>query len=187
MVSRVKAPRNARSRNTFAAAAVIVAGLTASAGCGSTCATNCPNLLFEAVATPGENLDVKTAQWAGPACPSSQPNYCRPDPNNGLACVNITIIGTQAGTCQLDLTFNDGRAPFSTIAEFGPETHQGCCHGFPVLGASTVTIPSLHPQPDDAGADASPGVDASADAGTADAPTGDSHIVATPDSGNDSR
>jgi hypothetical protein len=186
MVTRVNTPRNARARTAIAAAAVIIAiaGLTASAGCGGTCATNCPNLLFQAMASPGENLDVKSAQWAGPACPPEQPSYCAPDPTSGRTCVFISMLGTQAGTCQLDLTFNDGRAPFRAIAEFGPETHQGCCHGFPVLGTSAVTIPPLHPQADDAGVDSAPGSDALPDTGITDLAAGDAHIGSSPDSGN---
>lgn len=184
MVCHVKAPRNARSRTAHALVAVIIAGLTASAGCGGNCATNCPNLIFQAIAPPGENLDLRSAQWAGPACPQVQPTFCGNDPTTGRTCVVISIIGTQAGACQLDLTFNDGRAPFTTIAEFGPETHQGCCHGFPVVGASMATIPPLHPQPDDAGLDAPPGSDAAPDAGTADLATGDAHIGSAPDSSN---
>jgi hypothetical protein len=107
------------------------------------------------VATAGENLDVNSAQWSGPGCPSSQPGYCAPDPNNSSnTCVRVAIFAGQEGTCQLDLTFNDGRAPFSATAVFGPETHQGCCHGFPVMGPTYATVPPLHPSPSgDAGGD----------------------------------
>jgi len=73
--------------------------------------------------------------------------------NSSLTCVHIAIVGAQPGTCRLDLTFNDERAPFSATAEFGPETHQGCCHGFPVVGPLFSTVPPLHPKPTDAGMD----------------------------------
>ena len=155
-------PRRSRAS---AVAATAFAAVVATAGCGSMCATNCPTVSFSAVATPGENLDVMTAHWMGPACPASQPNYCAPDRINGLACVAISIVASQPGTCQLDLTFNDGRVPFSVTAEFGPETHQGCCHGFPVLGSPVVTIPPLHPAPNDAAAEGGTTPDAGRDAG----------------------
>ncbi|HET6151113.1 MAG TPA: hypothetical protein VFH68_26490 [Polyangia bacterium] len=171
-----------------AALAAVAAALVASPGCGSTCASNCPAISFDVIATPGENLDVLTAHWMGTACPAQQPNYCAPDRVNRLACIAISIIGIQPGTCQLDLTFNDGRAPFSVTAEFGPETHQGCCHGFPVLGAPRVTIPPLHPPPGDAAAEGGAGPDASPemDGGAgADAPSAGPDVGFATDSSNE--
>ncbi len=115
------------------------------------------------LATSGENLNVLSAHWTGPACPVGAQPLCRPDVSGANSCVRFSILGSQTGICELDLVFNDGRAPFSVVAEFGPETHQGCCHGFPVVGPTTVTVPSLHPIVlPDAGADATA---AAADAG----------------------
>ena len=179
--------RSPASAAAATALAAVTAAVVATPGCGSTCATNCPTISFSAIATPGENLDVMTAQWMGPACPAGPPNYCAPDRINGLPCVAISIIASQAGTCQLDLTFNDGRPPFSVTAEFGPETHQGCCHGFPVLGSPVVTIPPLHPAPHDAAADGGTGPDAGRDADGAadsDASSGAPDVGSASDSSN---
>ena len=181
----------ARRRVTPVAAAILVtvfATMGALPGCSGTCASNCPEVLFVVAATVGENLDVATATWAGPGCPTAPPGYCQGDAINGLACVRLFILGSQPGACQLDLTFNDGRAPFSVTTQFGPETHQGCCHGFPVVGPVAVTIPPLHPEPTDAGADGSSEAGAALDAGPADVAVGvrDDDGSSTPDSGNDS-
>jgi len=162
----------------FAAAA---AALMATSGCGSTCASNCPPFIFNIIASPGENLDVLAAPLTGPACPTSALTYCNANQAAGLNCVYMTIIAAQPGTCRLDLTFKDGRAPFSVTAEFGPETHQGCCHGLPVLGPSLVTIPPLYGLPADAGADGAPG---GGDAGASDAPTGTPAATSPTDSNN---
>jgi hypothetical protein len=180
-------PRTSPRVTPFAFMLVATAAAIGSlSGCGSTCGSNCPPLTFSVVAPPGENLNVDIVQWAGPGCPLEQPNYCAPDPyNSALTCVRFTINGRQPGTCRLDLTFTDGRAPFSATTEFGPETHQGCCHGLPVVGDTGVTIPPLHPKATDAGPDGSDGADASPDAGVADAPVGDPDGSSAPDSGND--
>jgi len=123
-------------------------------GCGSTCGSNCPITSIDIVATSGENLNIATATWTGPACPTGTQPQCRGDFTGANSCVRFTIIGSQAGTCELDLTFTDGRVPFSAVATFDVETHQGCCHGFPVVGDSMVTVPPLHPVVlPDAGAD----------------------------------
>ena len=60
------------------------------------------------------------------------------------------------------------------VAEFGDETHQGCCHGFPLVGPTTVSVPPLHPIVlPDAGADADGnGSDSAVDV-PPDAPSGD--------------
>ena len=154
----MKGPRPAAGAPRPAVAAILLAAATVAfvfvPGCAGNCASNCPNLTFAAAATPGENLDVLTAHWAGAACPAEQPSYCAPDTINGLRCVSFALIGIGEGACQIDLTFKDGRAPFSAVATFGPETHQGCCHGFPVVGANVAVIPPLHPQSGDAGSDA---------------------------------
>jgi hypothetical protein len=163
---------------------MVIAGLAAGAGCGSTCASGCPPLLVYVIATPGENLALASARWAGPACPDGQINYCQGDLAKGLTCVQMVMIGAHPGTCQLDLTFNDGRAPFSAVAEFGPETHQGCCHGLPVVGPTVITVPPLHPQPSDAGADGGGGFDASPDGSDADTAPASSDSGALTDSSN---
>ena len=125
------------------------------AGCGSTCGANCPPTLVDVLAPSGENLNVLSAHWTGPACPVGAQPLCRGDISGANNCVLFSILGSQTGTCELDLVFNDGRAPFSVVAEFGAETHQGCCHGFPVIGPTTVMVPPLHPIVlPDAGADA---------------------------------
>jgi hypothetical protein len=167
------------------APALLASGLLAS-GCTSTCATGCPEVTFTVAATQGENLDVDTATWAGPGCPPAPPGYCLGDSINNLPCVRFFITGSNSGACQLDLTFNDGRAPFSAIAQFGPETHQGCCHGFPVDGPTGVTIPPLHPKVSDASADVSGTADAAADGGANDVPAETSDGSSGADSGNDS-
>jgi hypothetical protein len=158
-----------------AIATTFAATLIATSGCGSTCASNCPPFIFNIWAPPGENLDVLAAPLTGPACPAPAVGLCAPDRTTGLSCVYMTIIAAQPGTCRLDLTFRDARPPFSVTAEFGPETHQGCCHGLPVLGPDVVTIPPLHAPPADAGTDAGAGPVDGADTGATDAPT------ATPD------
>ena len=156
---------------------LLIAGLSIAgcAGCGSTCGSNCPPTSFAVVATAGDNLNVLSAAWTGPACPVGTTPLCRGDASGAYPCTFFTMFGTQAGSCQLDLVFNDGRAPFSAVAEFGDETHQGCCRGFPVVGPTSVTVPPLHPVAlPDAGADAA---DSAADV----APDGPSDDIANAD------
>jgi hypothetical protein len=178
---------------SVAGAAIVATTLAPGvSGCASNCATNCPAIVFDVFATPGENLNLASAQLTGPACPLDQPNACSGDSTGANPCVRLSILAPQAGTCQLDLTFTDGRAPFSVTAEFGPETHQGCCRGFPVVGAPSVTVPSLHPVVIDAGTDAANAADAGrdTDAGApatdaADAPATYPDAGSVADSGND--
>jgi hypothetical protein len=155
--------------------ALAVASVTTLSGCAGTCATNCPAIVFNVLATPGENLNLATAQWMGPACPTESP-VCIGDAA-GNACTRFFLIAMVSGVCELDLTFSDARAPFSVQAQFGPETHQGCCHGLPVIGAATVYIPPLHPVVGpDAGIDRGNGSGGEPDAGGGDltgVPTGD--------------
>jgi hypothetical protein len=157
--------------------ALAVASLTALSGCGGTCASNCPPIVFNVIATAGETLSLATAQWTGTACPGNPP-ICGPDYTGANNCVGLSIIAVAPGTCTFDLTFSDGRAPYSVTAEFGTETHQGCCHGLPVLGPTSAIIPPLHPVAStDAGTDAADGGNAVPDAGGSDAagaPPGDS-------------
>jgi hypothetical protein len=130
----------------FAGALVaLIAGLLGVAGCASNCADNCPVLAFNVVAYSGDNLAIATATWTGDACAADQSPECRGNVDGSLPCVGFTIIAARSGSCRLDLTFTDGRVPFSATGTFGPATQQGCCQGFPVTGDSTVTVPPLHP------------------------------------------
>ena len=98
----------------FAGALVaLFAGTLAVAGCASDCGANCPAVVFNVVATGGESLTVATATWTGDACATDQAPECRGNVDGSLPCVDFTIIGARAGTCRLDLTFTDGRLPFS--------------------------------------------------------------------------
>jgi hypothetical protein len=161
-------------RRLAACISVLITGLSL-ASCGSTCGSNCPVTAFVVVATSGENLNVLTAQWTGPACPVGVTPLCRPDVSGANPCSVFTIIASQTGSCQLDLVFTDGRAPFSVVAMFGEETHQGCCRGFPVLDPAMVTVPPLHPvMLPDAGTDA-------ADSAVTIAPDGSPADIATAD------
>lgn len=175
---------------TATLAAALALGVS---GCASNCATNCPAIVFDVFATPGENLNLASASWTGPACALDQPNACSGDTTGTNPCVRLSMLAIQAGTCRLDLTFTDGRAPFSVTTEFGPETHQGCCRGFPVVGASFVIVPSLHAIAIDAGTDTADAAetgrdtDASAPAGddAMDAPATGPDARSVADSGND--
>lgn len=142
----------------------------ASAGCQSDCRSKCPPTEVVVVASPGENLGIMTGTWSGPACrPTVQ--YCEPDSVN--VCVRFRIVGFGEGSCDVALTFDDGRPAMTVHAEFGPLPTQGCCRGNPVIGPSIITIPPLH---GDAGADDAAQAD---DAGENDAGT------ETPASGDD--
>jgi hypothetical protein len=133
--------------------------LVGATDCGSDCGANCPNLAFDVVATTGENLNVDNATWTGDACPTDAVPMCRGDFDGTNSCVRFTLIAPRPGSCRLDLTFTDGRLPFSATATFGPATTQGCCHGYPLTsGAASVTVPPLHPP---AVVDAGPDGDAS--------------------------
>ena len=136
-------------------------------GCASDCAHNCPNTYFNVFAPNGEDLSVATASWTGDACPTDAAPLCRGSGDGTFLCVRFTIIAQRPGSCQLDLTFTDGRLPFSATATFGPATTQGCCQGYPVTSAGSVTIPPLHPP---VGVDAGPDVasDAAGDASGTD-------------------
>ncbi len=152
--------------------AALTAGGLGIFSCASDCASNCPALTFNVVAYSGDNLSVATAAWTGDACPTDQSPECRGNIDGSLPCVFFTIIAARAGSCRLDLTFTDGRAPFSATGTFGPATTQGCCQGFPVTGPGTVTVPPLHPPAVvDAGSDAGP--DNAADAAAGDAGASD--------------
>jgi hypothetical protein len=144
----------------------LLAGAAVSS-CSSNCGSNCPNVYFDVSATVGENLNVATATWTGDACPTDAVPQCRGDFDGTNICVRFTTIAQRAGSCELALTFTDGRAPFSATATFGPATTQGCCQGFPVTSVASVTVPPLHPPAVvDAGPDAGP--DAAGDAGGTD-------------------
>jgi hypothetical protein len=167
---------------TFTLALVIAAGVVAS-GCGSTCATNCPAIVFDIFATPGDNLNIATAQLVGPGCPLELSN-CRGDLSGANPCARISLLASQPGLCELDLTFSDGRPQTAIQTEFGPETHQGCCHGFPVIGPASYTVPPLHPVGGfDAATDSASGSDAAPDAVTSDT-TGGSDADASADVGD---
>ena len=157
----------------------IIAAVVLAAGCAGNCATNCPVIVFGIYATPGENLDIATAQLAGPACPESV-GGCSGDLSGANTCVRMSIIGAQAGMCELDLTFTNGRAPLAIKTEFAAETNQGCCHGFPVIGPWSYTVPPLYGSTTDAGADG--GLDSEADA-TSDSPADDADDAAPGSSG----
>ncbi len=135
----------ARSIRFAAVLLALIAGGIGVAGCASNCAANCPALSFNVVAYSGENLSVATASWTGDACATDQSPECRGNIDGSLPCVDFTIIAVRSGSCRLDLTFTDGRVPFSATGTFGPATQQGCCQGFPVTSAATVTVPPLHP------------------------------------------
>jgi hypothetical protein len=152
----------------FVSMMALLAGAATAAGCTSTCASNCPNLFFDVVATDGENLNVDTATYTGPACPVNTLPACRGDATGTNLCVRFTIEASGPGSCELALVFSDGRLPFRTTAQFGDETHQGCCHGFPVSGAASATVPPLHMI---IGFDASPDGDGGDDGGATDAPS----------------
>lgn len=139
------------------------------AGCSSNCGANCPNVYFEVVATTGENLNVATATWTGDACPTDATPQCRGDFDGTNICVRFTTIAVKSGSCRLDLTFTDGRLPFSATGTFGPATTQGCCQGYPVTSTAMITIPPLHPA---VGLDASPDGDGDA-GGSGDASSSD--------------
>jgi hypothetical protein len=147
---------------------LLLAVLAAQAGC-STCASNCPATVFDVLATTGENLNIATAQLVGPACLSSFAE-CRGDFTGANACARLSIIGSGPGACELDITFSDGRDPIKAPTTFGPETQQGCCHGFPVVGSTSFTIPPLHP---------AVGFDAAVDTTDAAPQAGDGAVEAT--------
>ncbi len=154
----------ARSIRFAGALVALVAAVLGVAGCASDCGANCPAATFDVVASYGENLSVATATWTGDACATDLTPECRGNLDGSLPCVRFTMVGVRSGSCRLDLTFTDGRAPFGATANFGPATQQGCCQGFPVTGAAVVTVPPLHPP---AVVDA--GSDGDGDAGTSDA------------------
>ena len=150
----------ARALRFAGALVTLITGGLGVAGCASNCASDCPTVAFNVVAYSGDDLAVATATWTGDACATDQAPECRGSVDGTLSCVDFTIIAAHAGTCRLDLTFTDGRAPFSATATFGPATHQGCCQGFPVTSATTVMVPPLHPP---AVVDAGPDGDAASD------------------------
>jgi hypothetical protein len=165
---RVSPPLPARSALFAGAAVLLLAGATIG-GCASNCATNCPNIEFDVVATVGENLNVYSATWSGAGCPTNATPSCRGNFDGTNICVRFTMIAPHEGTCQLDLAFTDGRPQFSATATFGPATTQGCCQGFPVVGPALATVPPLHPVIGfDAGSDGEAG---SGDGGGDDAGT----------------
>jgi hypothetical protein len=171
-------------RIVVAFAFVVCAGAVVS-GCAGNCATGCPNTLFDVFASPNENLNIATTQLVGPGCPPVLAG-CRGDLAGTNSCVRLSLVASQPGACELDMTFSDSRTAVSIKTEFGAETHQGCCQGFPVIGPGSYTIPTLgSPPPVDAGSDAA---DAAVDATTdvaADAPTRDDASADVPaDSGN---
>jgi len=134
-------------------ALVLVGAAPLAAGCASDCASKCPVIMFEAQTSSAESLNVMTASWTGPACPANTP-LCR---GLGTSCQWFDIVGTAQGTCDLTVTFTDGRPTFMAHVEFGPAVTQGCCQGFPVVGQPIVMIPPLGGTPDaeaDAPADA---------------------------------
>ena len=155
-----------RDLRSLAGLLVILLAGTAAAGCASNCASDCPNTSFDVFATTGENLNVYNATWTGDACPTDAVPMCRGDVDGTNICVRFTIVAVHSGSCRLDLTFTDGRAPFSATATFGPATTQGCCHGFPVTSTARVTVPPLHPRPT---VDAGPDGDGAAGASETDA------------------
>jgi hypothetical protein len=139
----------------LAAATVLTA-----TGCASKCATNCPLIEVDVFATPGENLDVAAAPtWAGPACPPD-PLHCRGDAVQ--PCTRFTFRGIAAGSCDLTITFQN-RPPFTAHTSFAPETTQGCCRGFPVLGETAFTVPRLGAVQDAAAGGAADAADGAAD------------------------
>ncbi len=75
----------------------LVAGAAVTAGCSSNCGSNCPNLTFDVVATVGDNLNVATATWTGPACPTDAAPLCRGDFDGTNICVRFTIDRGGAG------------------------------------------------------------------------------------------
>jgi hypothetical protein len=152
----------------FVSMIALLAGAATAAGCSSDCASNCPNLFFDVLATTGENLNVQQATFTGSACPTDVLPTCRGDVDGTNLCVRFTIQASAPGSCELALVFSDGRLPFRATAQFGEETHQGCCHGFPVTGPAVATVPPLHPI---IGFDASPDSDGGDDGGAADAPS----------------
>lgn len=139
------ATSSARSIRFAGTVIALIAGGLGVAGCASDCANNCPALAFNVVAYSGESLSIATATWTGDACATDQSPECRGNVDGSLPCVAFTIIAARPGTCRLDLTFTDGRAPFSATGTFGPATQQGCCQGFPVASPATATVPPLHP------------------------------------------
>src|SRR6185369_7913538 len=153
---------------SFVIVSVSLTAALGSAGCQSDCRSKCPPTEVVVVASPGENLGIMTGTWNGPACRQTV-QYCEPDSVN--ACVRFRIVGFAEGTCDVALTFDDGRPAMTVHAEFGPAPTQGCCRGHPVVGPSIITIPPL---PTDAGTDAPPAVDAADDdAGAEAAAAGD--------------
>jgi hypothetical protein len=146
--------------------ALLLASASVLSGCAGRCGSNCPVLDVDLFAAPGENLNVSSAQWTGPACPPGLPT-CRGDLYNPaqLPCIRFTMLASAPGACQLDVTFTD-RPPVTVSATFGPETTQGCCHGFPVIGTAVFNVPPYGSTQNDAGA----GGDADA-ASSTDGPT----------------
>jgi hypothetical protein len=142
---------------------LVAAAALGSAACDGNCRSNCPVTALTVVASPGENLDINTGHWTGPACrPTIE--YCTPDPADptNFPCIAFQIVGAAEGSCEVALTFKDDRAPITVHADFGPATTQGCCRGFPLTGPPVFTIPPLHGGPDAGDADADAGTDGTA-------------------------
>jgi hypothetical protein len=136
-------------------------------GCGSTCGTNCPIVAVDINATLGEALNTSGASWTGPACPTTYQPVCWSDDNIN-PCTSFEIVAAAPGACDLTITFSDGRPTFTEHAVFDQATTQGCCHGFPALVPTTVTIPPL---------DGGTVSDAAADAGASSDDAGSSDVA----------
>jgi hypothetical protein len=120
------------------AAAGMVAVTVTVPGCGS--CDICPATTVIVASTTNADLDIRNLFWAGPACPSANPE-CRGD-DMTTTCTHVSITAAAPGECALVITFGDRPAEV-VHAEFGTQApSQKCCGGFPVIGDQFFTIPA---------------------------------------------
>ena len=149
----------------FAGALVaLIAGVLGVAGCASDCGANCPVVSFQVAASSGESLSVSTATWTGDACATDQAPECG-NFDGSLPCVLFSIIGVRSGSCRLDLTFTNGRAPFRHHRQLRARDPSGLLPGIPGHRRGHRDRPAAAP----AGGRQDAGPDGDGDAGTGDA------------------
>jgi hypothetical protein len=134
---------NLRARNRtlagLALAAACAAGVfaTASGGCQSRCASDCPNPVASIFTEVNVDPGILGIGWVGPACPLKVD--CRGDGRTTF-CNQIDVIASAPGICEVWVDLY-GRDRMAVRLEFGPLPTAGCCRGYPVVGESLFVIP----------------------------------------------
>jgi hypothetical protein len=108
-------------------------------GCTSSRGDHCPATTVWNGTPDGGPLVLSGIKLSGPACPD--PGEVRCNGNYYARCTEFTVTARDAGRCDVQVAFGDGRPSEIVSLAFGPVQGGGCCQGYPVIGPWLYAVP----------------------------------------------